>query len=281
MQTENTGSPEELLTAQDLSSALELSTEAGWNQTLADWQRLLTLSPHSCFCLKQDGKVVSTTVATVYEKKLAWIGMVLTRKDYRGKGFASQLLKHTLNYLDERGVECVKLDATDLGRPVYAKAGFVEERPVSRWLRRVAPISRPQPTAEMWMDADMRALDRRAFGVSRTALLEDLAKEEAFSLRGQGYVLVRPGRSATHVGPCVAETLGAAQSLMVGVIRSHSRVNLIWDLCDEHEDAASLAMELGFVRSRKLMRMRRGGNEASVKLATGKAIYALAGFEFG
>jgi hypothetical protein len=35
----------DLLTEADVDAAVALSTEAGWNQTEADWRRLLALAP--------------------------------------------------------------------------------------------------------------------------------------------------------------------------------------------------------------------------------------------
>ncbi|MDX1983390.1 MAG: GNAT family N-acetyltransferase [Bryobacteraceae bacterium] len=263
----------------DLAALLQLSTEAAWNQTGQDWSRALTLWPDGCFCVQSDGRAVSTTIASIYDRRLAWIGMVLTKREYQGRGFARGLLNHALAYLDSKGVECVKLDATDLGRPVYVKLGFEDERPVSRWLRRgSSPGGRP-PKSETWLDPDMLALDRRAFGADRGALLERLAADgDVFSLPGQAFALTRPGRTATHFGPCVAQTRDGAREALMGALRKHGSRDMIWDLADEHDDAVRLAMESGFVRTRKLIRMRRGGKAAG---AWSPKIYALAGFEYG
>lgn len=273
------GSPELLLPA-DLPGALELSTEAGWNQVLGDWERMQALWPKGCFRLRAGDAPVSTTIAVTYDVRLAWIGMVLTRQACRGQGYASRLLEHTLAYLDEAGVECVKLDATDLGRPVYQKAGFVDERKVSRWLRRKSAISARPPRMENWIDTDLQETDRKAFGTNRGRLLDHLAERNSvFALPGQGYGILRPGRTAMHFGPCVAETHYDAREILSGVLSRQGREDIIWDLADDNEGAVRLAMECGFQRTRKLTRMYRG--KESRQLAYHTKIYALAGFEFG
>jgi GNAT superfamily N-acetyltransferase len=263
----------------DVAAALTLSTEAGWNQTEQDWRRNLELWPGGCFCIHADGRAVSTALAAAYDKRLAWIGMVLTKQEYRGQGFAGRLMRHCLDFLDAKGVECVKLDATDLGRPVYAKLGFVDERPVSRWRRRGAsPGGRPL-RVESRLDSDMLTLDRRAFGAGRKALLERLAQgNDVFSLPGQAFAITRPGRMATHFGPCLAQTRDDGREVLTAALQRHGSRDVIWDLADEHEDAVRLAMEAGFVRVRQLMRMRRGGPEP---VAWSPKIFALAGFEYG
>ena len=80
------------LTASDTAAALDLSTEAGWNQTENDWRRLLDLSPEGCLAIEVAGEVVATATIVAYERRLAWIGMVLTRKTYLRCGFAKRLM---------------------------------------------------------------------------------------------------------------------------------------------------------------------------------------------
>ena len=166
------------LTTADISGALALSTEAGWNQTADDWRMLIELSPQGCIAIEVEGEVVSTATLTCYGTRLAWIGMVLTRIKYRGRGFAMRLLKECLGLADELGIESVKLDATNLGQPLYEKLGFRAEQPVERWWRAgredAMPPSVPPPSSNDWQSAD-----QNAFGVDRSALLAKLARRNA------------------------------------------------------------------------------------------------------
>src|SRR5256885_40999 len=98
---------------------MELKQQAGWNQTEADWARLLALAPDGCFGYECDGVLASTTTAICYGHDLAWLGMVLTDTAFRKRGFAGRLVEHALTFLDTRGIACVKLDATNMGEPVY------------------------------------------------------------------------------------------------------------------------------------------------------------------
>jgi GNAT superfamily N-acetyltransferase len=122
-----------------IPAGIRLKEAAAWNQTEQDWARLLEMEPDGCFGLLCDGEVVATTTAVCFGQKLAWIGMVLTDPAYRGRGFARRLMEHALEFLERRGVEWLKLDATDMGRPLYLKLGFEDEALVERW---VAPASR-------------------------------------------------------------------------------------------------------------------------------------------
>ncbi len=262
-----------------LSEALALSTEAGWNQTSADWQRLFRLCGDGCYAVRADGRVVTTTSVITYGRSLAWIGMVLTTASERGKGHARTLMQQALADLHTAGVECIKLDATDLGRPVYAKLGFLDERPVSRWLRKPDGPQPPAPADVTLGGGIAFDLDRQAFGADRGALLTALAEEELYTAPN-GYAMSREGRLARYFGPCVAHGDATAHRLLQAFLARHGHEPALLDLCDEHTAAAAIATEAGFQPIRRLVRMYLG-DPAGIPLARGPAIYNLAGFEFG
>ena len=99
-----------LLFESDIPSAMRLKEAAGWNQTEADWRRLLLLQPNGCFAAVKDGRVVGTTTTTIYDE-LAWIGMVLVDPQHRRQGIAATLMNVALEYLNGK-VDTIKLDAT-------------------------------------------------------------------------------------------------------------------------------------------------------------------------
>lgn len=124
-----------LLTARDLDAALELSTLANWNQTRADWEELLAAGPDCCWGIDENGRLVSSTTYWRYDERTLWLGMVLTRPESRGRGYARRLMEHALQWADEHEMPCVKLDATSMGEPLYRTLGFRDERPIERWVR--------------------------------------------------------------------------------------------------------------------------------------------------
>ena len=111
---------------------MRLKEAAGWNQTEADWRRLVKLEPDGCFAAIENDQLVGTTTTTTYEDDLAWIGMVLVDPQHRRRGIATRLIETALAYLDGK-VAVVKLDATAEGEPVYEKFGFKTESLVERW----------------------------------------------------------------------------------------------------------------------------------------------------
>ena len=51
-----------------------------------------------------------------------------TRESMRGRGIASALIRASHKVASARGIEQALLHATPAGRPVYARAGYLEER---------------------------------------------------------------------------------------------------------------------------------------------------------
>lgn len=269
------------LTQSDIDGLMRLSRAAGWNQIEADWLRLLDVEPEGCFGLVSEGVLAATTTAVCFGRKLAWIGMVLTDPDFRRRGLARRLMEHALEFLDQRRVEWVKLDATDMGRPLYLALGFEDESRIERWKATSPPHSGAGASASERFDLDA-ALDRAGFGADRAALLQNLARDHAVSIPGEGYAMSRAGGNASTFGPCVARSPEAARTLLELFLARHPGETVFWDLLPHNREAVNLARDFGFAPIRKLARMvRPGAAPASPPARDDSLIYATAGFEYG
>jgi GNAT superfamily N-acetyltransferase len=266
------------LTANDICSAVELSTEAGWNQTAEDWYALIELTPEGCLAIEVEGELASTTTLVCYGKRLAWIGMVLTRSRYRGRGFARRLMTEALGLADIRNIETVRLDATDQGRPLYEKLGFRCEQAVERWWwKGEAGLDRASVVDQRASHDEWRVVDIQAFGADRSELLRNLARRNPPMLLGNSYLFSRPGRLTSYLGPCVAESSASARTLIQRALETPCSGGWSWDLLCSNEQAVTLARALDFTPKRHLTRMARGKDQ-HVKEGM---IYAIAGFELG
>ncbi len=268
--------PRKLLLS-DIPAAMELSAEAGWNQTAEDWRMLIGLSPKGCLAIEVEGVLAATTTLLCYGERLAWIGMVLTRVPYRGRGYARRLMTEALTLADQTGIETVKLDATDQGQPLYEKLGFRCEQAVERWARPAPEDVRDPSVPERLSSREWPDTDNRAFGVDRSQLLEELARRNPPLATGRSYLLTRPGRLARYLGPCVADGPEEARSLIERALRSTTPVDWFWDLLPKNANAVAIAQGLQFTPKRHLMRMVRGKDLRGQE----EAIYAIAGLELG
>ncbi len=282
----------------DVSSAMELSIAANWNQTPEDWHRIMYLSAEGCRCIEDAGKIVATATLLPYGTRLAWIGMVLTRPEYRRRGLARLLLEDIIAIAERRGIHTLKLDATEEGRPLYEHLGFVVEKIVERWGRdgkelssSMTDMDRSTVTKDEHSGSNISDglfdLDAEAFGVSRKGLLELLSHSGSRNVTSHSYIFSRPGRTARYLGPCIANSDTEARQLIAAHLEDTANTReekedaashgWYWDILPANAEAVRCAESLGFTRRRALWRMRRGqmmeNNDAMV--------YAIAGFELG
>jgi GNAT superfamily N-acetyltransferase len=269
-----------LLTSADIPAGMRLKDAAGWNQTVGDWRNVLRLAPEGCFGIDGDGELRATATAVCFGRELAWIGMVLTDSRYRGRGFARRLMEHALESLGERRVGWVKLDATEMGRPLYERLGFRAEGMIERWIKPAGgALVRGAPVAPFELDP---VLDQECFGADRSGLLHLLAGIESASIAGRGFAMGRPGARAAYFGPCVARAADAARDLLAWFLDRHADESVYWDILPANPDAVALAHEFGFERARELVRMALPlAKDIPRPRNCDGLVFATAGFEFG
>jgi GNAT superfamily N-acetyltransferase len=249
----------------DLPAAEALVREAGWNQVIADWEIFRALGTvHTA----RDGGRVVATAATLPYGNFAWISMVLVLPEYRRGGLGTRLLERCVEALDGEGRVPV-LDATPAGRPIYQAMGFEAcwgyHRLARHSTQRAAAVpsdavTRVRPIA----DADWNALcayDEAAFGADRSALLQCLrgrlpAAELIAERNGRimGFVLGRNGRSASQIGPLIAEDDDTAQLLLARAL-SAIEGPVYLDFADAKTEIRAWLTRCGFVAQRPLTRM--------------------------
>jgi GNAT superfamily N-acetyltransferase len=259
---------------------MELSRLAGWNQTQDDWEMMLQLDPLGCFAIEADERIAATTTLLCYGSRLAWIGMVLTRPEYRQRGFARRLMESALKRAEDLKIESIKLDATPQGQPLYEKLGFRTEQIVERWFHdgkrpdvRIEPsTSPPQYSPQYSLEMDLEA-----FGANRSTLLQNLASRNSPHAITEAYCFSRGGTRARYLGPCVAQTQKAARLVIEPTLRDPSESGWFWDLLSANKNAIQVAEEFGFAPQRRLERMVLGNSI----LTDDEMVYAIGGFELG
>lgn len=271
----------------DLAAALALSAQEGWNQSAADWSRMIRLEPSGCFTAREGSRLVGTVTTTTYGREMAWIGMMVVHPDFRRQGIGAALMRLALDHVHGLHIASVKLDATPAGRPLYESLGFSAEAEMERWQGVVHPGASQAPRRPNHESRRMLcALDQTAYGADRSRLLELLASEglgEPLVLESRrgfpvGYALARKGRTATYIGPLVATTAIAAGQLLGGMLARAIGEDVCLDLHRGGLLEPTVLAERGLTKRRDLLRMHHGlRNDAG----TAQSICASAGPEFG
>jgi hypothetical protein len=200
--------------------------------------------------------------------RFAWISMVLVTADYRRQGLARRLMDRCIADLTARGLVPV-LDATPAGRTVYTALGFEDTWGFHRlahggWRGGDVTGAKADSVIRSITDADWPALcryDAAAFGADRSGVLAGLRGRvppaELIAYRGEriaGFLLGRNGRTATQLGPLVAEDDAIAQALLLRGLAGVERAIYV-DLPDVKTQLRDILEARGFAAQRPLTRM--------------------------
>lgn len=267
-----------------------LSIEAGWNQNLADWRFMLGAG-RGFGCTAPDGTWQASSLVLPLGRNLAWISMVLVTKDRRRGGVGTGLLKRCIE--EVRAADAVAgLDATKQGRPIYLTLGFRDLYPIARWHFggvKAEPVAPPAGvTVRTITPADLPRLavyDRPLTGMERPSILMHLALRqpgrawlaEDVGSKIVGFVLGREGRTATSLGPVVADREPIALSLISRAAAAAPGPFII-DVPEAHEAVRAWLQEQGAASPRGYMRMTLG---TAKRLDDPSHVFALAGPELG
>jgi GNAT superfamily N-acetyltransferase len=253
------------MTINDLALGMRLKDQAGWNQTEADWRRMLSLEPEGCFVAEWNGQPVGTTATCIFGS-IAWISMVLVEESMRCRGIGKALMEYALSFLDETGVRSVRLDATPLGKPVYEKLGFKAQYKLARFEGALPAMDRPAGVISVgrqdWVQ--LMRLDREVTKTDRRRLLERLFAEEEESVRGvtqasklASFVAIRRGSKALQIGPCIANDQTGPQ-LLRDVCHRYAGQPAYLDVPASNRSATAFVQGLGLTVQRELTRLCRG-----------------------
>ena len=290
MNTRSDSLREHVLEESHLPQCLPLSAEAGWNQIEADWRLMLGLG-RGLGVSTADGRLVATTIMLPFERRFAWISMVLVTEQFRRRGLATRLMRRAIDELVAGGYVPL-LDATPAGREVYRQLGFEDCWAMARYASAAAiKVDAPTPGEGRRVrplgSADWASVldcDRAVFGADRGGILRDLARrvpqaalvaEDGAGICGAAFA--RDGRLATQIGPVIAADDAIALAL-VGAALASLAAPVFVDVPDRHARIGAWLRERGFAPQRPLIRM---AHRRSLAFDDPARLYAIAGPELG
>ncbi|MHC4871593.1 MAG: GNAT family N-acetyltransferase [Planctomycetota bacterium] len=273
----------------DIVKGEEFCRIAGWNQLASDWDLFVSSGDAEGFVAVNNGEVCGTASIINYKNLCSWIGMVLVNPEKRRMGIGTKLLNACIERLDELGCDCIKLDATPIGKTVYDNLGFVDEYMLSRMVVDSMPEVQADSSVKKMSDDDLESvvgLDKKVFGVAREELIRHLfvnAGEYANVIYGAdnelaGFSLGRHGFKREHIGPIVAKDTTTAKALASACFSILSGKAVLTDITHTDEVWRSWLEDTGFSEERPFIRMYKGKNLAGENL---EYSYSIAGPELG
>jgi GNAT superfamily N-acetyltransferase len=264
----NTGNPVKIrkMELSDLDSLMKLKNAEGWNQTENDWELLINYKESINLVAILDDRIIGTVTAINYASTVAWIGMMLVDKEYRGRGISKLLFNEAIPKLNK--CAAIKLDATPAGRPVYLKIGFKDEYSLQRMTHpSVSEISMIDGAVEavQAMPGDIPKVaefDKKVFGADRTDLIRflynsypELAWIIKENSRIEGFSLGRRGENFTQIGPVYASSEKSAKSLIRSAVNQITEQAVAVDLHTDKSEMKGWLESCGFTSQRPFERM--------------------------
>ena len=228
-----------------------LSLSVGWPHRAEDWQ-FLRQSGEGFVALDEIGRVLGSAMWFAHGTDFATVGMVITSPRLQTLGAGQWLMKRVFDKVVGRDL---RLNATRAARRLYLSLDFQPEKTVyqCQGIARMPTTGRPANIRGDVRTLDARdipaviALDAAAFGVRRTALVEQLfALSAGYGLFKNGrlnaFALCRPFGRGHVVGPVVAESDADAVAIVRPHVADHSGAFLRIDThMDKGEFAAFLS----------------------------------------
>jgi GNAT superfamily N-acetyltransferase len=271
-----------VLGADSIPGVLALAAEAGWNQAAAD---IALFVDHGRLIGVTDdnGRLIASAAALPMGPAIGWVSMVLVTAASRRRGIATRLVEECVAWLAANGRAAV-LDATELGREVYARMGFEKIATLTRWGRAATASAVPHaaaPDAAAQLPA-IAAYDAAVFGAPRAFVLADMLGRPGGVVRlagggANGFLLTRAGRLATEIGPVSADDTPTGVALLEDALAALPG-RLMIDVFDAQPDIGRLLAARGFAVERRFYRMVRGGTG---QLGDPARAFASAGPEIG
>ena len=250
----------------DMDSLMRLKNAEGWNQLEKDWALLISYKESVNLVAVLDNRIVGTITAINYANTVAWIGMMLVDRDYRGRGISKLLLLDAIDKLKK--CKSIKLDATPAGRPVYLKLGFIDEYTLYRMtnpsVSKISLNDDPFKTEQIKPTdiPEIAAFDKKVFGADRTDLIRGLYEtcpELAWLIkennRVAGFCLGRRGQNFTQIGPVYASSAKGAQALIRSAINQITGQAVVVDIPAERSETERWLEACGFISLRPFERM--------------------------
>ena len=189
-----------------------------------------------------------------------WIGALGVLPRARRRGAGELLTRAAVDWLSERGAHTSLLYATEMGRRVYERCGFVAESPARAWrgtppgsptagsVRRLRPSDREQ----------ILALDRAATGEDRSAVLDLLPALLGLGIeRGDGTLAAFALNTPWGAGPAVvADGEEAGMAMLRALVVEPQPVTVT--VPDDNPGVAQTLARWGFQTVNTAVRMRHG-----------------------
>ncbi|MFX1513281.1 MAG: GNAT family N-acetyltransferase [Promethearchaeota archaeon] len=257
-----------VMTHADIDFGYHLASDVeNWGYTKEDFKRLLHYEPDGCFVAEKHAQRIGIVTTTTYGI-IAHLGTLIVIPSYRNKGIGAALTEHAIEYLENRGIETIKLDAVTKAIPLYERLGFQES---FQSLRFIGSGRKTEIKGILGMNSsdlsDVITLDHQFSGLQRERVLQHIFNDFphlCFVSRKNsqllGYIMAKKSIKMYKIGPWICNPdYEEIAGKLLRTVMNKANYNLIWvGLPGVNKNAVSVMKNNGFVQKSSSIRMERG-----------------------
>ena len=243
----------------DINGFLELAAAEGWICGRWEFDFLFSAFPQGCLVAREAEFPVGYVTAIKYGES-GWVGNLLVRKECRGKGGGTALMKHALAALSEAGVGTTWLTASREGKPIYESLGFTAVDVMNRWVGK--GIGGKCPPRETLSRAEILAVDQSGWGDRRDALIDVVCGRGQVWGTRDAFLVSQPCAEGIQLGPWGGTDRGALLLLDDALVAAGRGTRVFLDAPIRNTGQTSLLLGMGFSIRGSTLLMCRGGAPA-------------------
>lgn len=216
------------MNAHDIEPCYAMTQQLKWPHRREDWQQAMTFGEG--VVIEEQGRLLGSAILWRWGERAATIGLVIVDSQQQGRGLGKQLMLTLLEKVPDYNV---RLHATEMGKGLYEKLGFVTTGQIfqhqTRALEAVPPVAIPTGLtlrrAQAQDAAILTALDQQAHGMLRPRLIDHLINQHQTVLledaQGdvRGFASLRRFGHGWAIGPAIAQDFPTAQALVASLMQ--------------------------------------------------------------
>lgn len=270
------------LTQTEIEMVIDWAAEEGWNPGLHDSAPFQLADPQGFLGGFLNDTLITAISAVNYGSNFGFIGLFITRPEFRGQGYGRAIWNEAMSRLSECAVG---LDGVEEQQANYQRKGFELSYRTTRYSGTLSQIHDTSqsivPVQESMFDS-IADFDRLHFPADRTGFLEQwiAVSHNCYAhIRDgeiQGFGVVRVCRDGYKIGPLFATSLESATAL-VSALGSGCEGSIHIDIPDYQEAFVSALKSVGFIPGFTTARMYRGAAPSFRH----EGVYAVTSLELG
>ncbi len=240
-----------IMTRKELNIAVDWAAKEGWNPGLYDANAFYETDPDGYLMGFLRDEPISCISAVSYGGKFGFLGLYITKPEYRGKGYGIQIWNKAIDYLKTQNIG---LDGVVAQQEKYKKSGFKNAHSNIRYQgrsRRNKNHNKNIVDLSQVSFENLLKYDNSLFPVSRPKFLKkwiSLPESAAFGLQQdgnlKGYGVIRKCRTGYKIGPLFADNKNIAEALFLALNDFLEPETILFlDIPEVNKEAVGLAKQ--------------------------------------